>query len=122
MTSEEWNAIHERKFKAKTGMTLEEWLLYKYTTVTPFEVIAAYEVATRDNEALVKDLQDLGFNHDVMNALLEYIFVFYGKGFDSSLVLEIGKEWVKNNIITLEKAINYMKEQNRKKFIESRKR
>lgn len=122
MTTEDWNAKHEVKFKAKNGMTVDDWLLNKYKTITPFELITAYEVATKDEETLVKDLQDLGLSKDVINALLEYVFVFNGKGFVQSLVLEIGKNWVKNDIITLEKAIKFMKEQDRKRFNESPKR
>lgn len=115
MTTEEWNAKHQVKFNAKTGMTVDAWLLNKYKTITPFELITAYEVAAKDEETLVKDLQDLGLNNDVINALLEYVFVFNGKGFVQSLVLEIGKNWVKSDSITLEKAIKFMKEQDSKK-------
>ncbi|MFJ5771691.1 DnaD domain protein [Psychrobacillus sp. NPDC093180] len=99
-------------------MTVDEWLLNKYKTITPFELISAYDVATKDEETLVIDLQDLGLNNEVINALLEYVFVFNDKGFVESLVLEIGKSWVKNGILTLEKAIQFMKEQDRVKFNE----
>ncbi|WP_342601087.1 DnaD domain protein [Psychrobacillus sp. FSL H8-0483] len=119
MTIDELNAKHEVKFKEKTGMTVDEWLLNKYKTITPFELIKAYYFATKDEETLVKDLQDLGLNNGVINALLEYIFVLNGKGFVQSLVLDMGKNWVKNDILTVERAIKFMKEQDRKKLNES---
>ena len=76
MTTEDCNAKHEVEFKAKTGMTVDDWLLNKYKTITPFELITAYEVATKDEETLVKDLQDLGLNNDVINAFVGICFCF----------------------------------------------
>ncbi|WP_185907935.1 DnaD domain protein [Psychrobacillus soli] len=122
MTTDELNAKHEIQFNNKTGMTIDEWLLNKYKTITPFELMKAYEVVAKDEETLVKDLHDLGLHNEVINALLEYVFVCNGKGFVESFVMKIGMNWVENDILTIKKAIEFMKDQDRKKFNESSER
>lgn len=114
MTLDEWHAKHEVKFKEKTGMTPDEWVLNRYKTITPLDLINEYGVASKVDETLVKDLKDLGLNNDVINVLLEYVFIFNGIGFVQSLVLEIGKNWLKNDIQTVEKAIEFIRKEHRK--------
>lgn len=114
MTIEEWNAKLEVKFKDKTGMTPDEWVLNRYKTITPIDLINEYDVASKADETLVEDLYALGLKNDVINVLLEYVLIFNRIGFVQSLVLEIGKNWLKNDILTVEKAIQFMKEEHRK--------
>ena len=114
MTIEEWNVKLEVKFKDKTGMTTDEWVLNRYNTITPIDLINEYYVASKADETLVENLHALGLEKDVINVLLEYVLIFNGIGFVQSLVLEIGKNWLKNDIQTVEKAIQVMKEEHRK--------
>lgn len=114
MTIDNWQAKHETKFKEKTGMTPDEWVLNRYKTITPIELINEYEVASKADVTLVENLQDMGLNNDVINVLLEYVFIFNGIGFVQSLVLEIGKNWLKNDILTVEKAIKFIRNEQRK--------
>ncbi|WP_419962268.1 DnaD domain protein [Psychrobacillus sp. BM2] len=114
MTIDERNAKHEAKFKEKTGMTPDEWVLNRYKNITPIDLINEYDVASKADETLIEDLQDLGLNNEVINVLLEYVFIFNGIGFVQSLVLEIGKNWLKNDILTVEKAIEFIREEHRK--------
>lgn len=55
-----------------------------------------------------------GLKNDVINVLLEYVLIFNGIGFVQSLVLEIGKNWLKNDILTVDKAIEFMRKEHRK--------
>lgn len=114
MTIAEWNAKHEVKFKDKTGMTPDEWVLNRYKTIKPIDLINEYDVASKADETLVEDLHALGLKNDVINVLLEYVLIFNGIGFVQSLVLEIGKNWLKNDILTVDKAIEFMRKEHRK--------
>ena len=114
MTIEEWNAKLQVKFKDKTGMTPDEWVLNRYKTITPIDLINEYDVASKADETLVEDLYALGLKNDVINVLLEYVLIFNRIGFVQSLVLEIGKNWMKNDIQTVEKAIEFMREEHKK--------
>jgi hypothetical protein len=39
MTIQEWNAKQEEEFKAKTGITYDEWYVNQVKTTTPIEFI-----------------------------------------------------------------------------------
>ena len=114
MTIAEWNAKLEEKFKAKTGMTPDEWVINRYSSLTPVEIIKEYGVISEADVTLVKDLQRIGLNDGVINVLLEYVTIVNGIGFVHSLVLELGKNWLAKDIVTIERAVDYMREEQRR--------
>ena len=112
MTIEEWSAM---KFKDKTGVTPDEWYANKMQTTTPFDFInECYGTVTEDDIKLVKDLQLLGIKDGVINILLHYVVIFSRVGMVHSLVKEMGGNWHKENISTVEKAINFVREEQKK--------
>lgn len=112
MTIAEWN---EQQFKAKTGMTTEEWYIKKITSTTPFDFIKElYDTVTEDDIKLVKDLQLLGLKDGVINVLLHYVAVFSRIGMVHELVREMGENWRNENIVTVEKAIVFVREEQSK--------
>lgn len=115
MTIEEWA---EQQFKAKTGMTRDEWdewYIKKIKSTTPFDSIKVrYDTVTEDDIKLVKDLQLLGLKDGVINVLLDYVAIFSRIGMVYALVLEMGKNWRKENILTVEKAIVFVREEHKK--------
>ena len=116
MTIEEWSAM---KFKDKTGMTPDEWYVNKVKSTTPFDFInECYGTVTEDDIKLVKDLQLLGIKDGVINILLHYVAIFSRIGMVHPLVKEMGENWHKENISTVEKAINFVREE-QKKYTES---
>ncbi|MTH54866.1 hypothetical protein GKZ89_15800 [Bacillus mangrovi] len=111
-TIEEW---HEQQFKAKTGMSSEEWYINKVKSSTPIDFIEEhYGIITEDDRKLIKDLQTMGLNDEVIYVLLDYENIFSSIGRVHLLVKEMGEHWLKENINTIEKAIAYVKEQQRK--------
>ena len=112
MTIEEWN---EQQFKAKTGMTTGEWYIKKVKSTTPFDFIKErYDTVTEDDIKLVKDLQLLGLKDGVINVLLDYVAIFSRIGMVHPLVREMGVNWHKENILTVEKAIVFVREEHKK--------
>ena len=69
---------------------------------------------TEDDIKLVKDLQLLGIKDGVINILLHYVAIFSRVGMVHSLVKEMGENWYKENISTVEKAINFVREEQKK--------
>ncbi|MCM3711828.1 DnaD domain protein [Sporosarcina luteola] len=112
MTIEEWT---EQQFKAKTGMTPDEWYIKQVKTTTPFNFIKErYGTVSEDDIELVKDLQLLGLKDGVINVLLDYVEIFSRIGMVHPLVREMGKNWHKENILTVEKAIVFVREEHKK--------
>lgn len=115
MIIDEWNAKVEEEFKAKTGMTPDEWVINRYKTLAPVDLIKEhYEVISKADVMLVKDLQGIGFNDGVINVLLEYVMIVNGIGFVHPLVLEMEKDWLEKDIVTIEKAVEYVREEQRR--------
>jgi replication initiation and membrane attachment protein DnaB len=112
MTIEEWN---KAQFKAKTGMTPDEWYINEAKSKTPIDIIKErYDTVSDDDLKLVKDLQLLGLKDGVINVLLDYVAIVSRIGVVHSLVREMGDNWQKENILTVEKAINFVREEQKK--------
>lgn len=112
MTIEEWN---EQQFKSKTGMTPKEWYIKQVKSTTPFDFIKErYGTVTEDDIKLVKGLQLLGLKDGVINVLLNYVEIFSKIGMVHPLVIEMGENWHKENILTVEKAIIFVREEHKK--------
>jgi len=112
MTIEEWS---EQQFKAKTGMTPDEWYIKQVKSTTPFDFIKErYGTVTEDDINLVKDLQLLGLKDGVINVLLDYVAIFSRIGMVHPLVREMGENWHKENILTVDKAIVFVREEHKK--------
>lgn len=115
MTIKEWN---EQQLKAKTGMTpdeRDEWYIKQVNSTTPFDFIKElYDTVTEDDIKLVKDLQLLGLKDGVINVLLHYVAVFSKIGMVHALVREMGENWHKEKILTVEKAIVFVREEQSK--------
>jgi len=112
MTIEEWN---EQQFKAKTGMTPDEWYINEAKSTTPFNFIKErYGTVTEDDIKLVKDLQLMGLKDDVIYVLLDYVAIVSRIGMVHLLVKEMGENWFNEKIFTIEKAISYVREQQKK--------
>lgn len=108
MTIEGWN---EQQFRAKTGMTPEEWYIRQVKSITPFDNIKErYGTVTEDDIKLVKDLQLLGLKDGVINVLLDYVAAFSKIGMVHPLVREMGENWYKGNMLTVEKAVVFVRE------------
>jgi replication initiation and membrane attachment protein DnaB len=115
MTMEEFHAKQEEVFKAKTGMTYDEWYINQITTKTPIEVLKEPKgTVTEDDIKLIKDLQILGLNDEVINVLLHYAIIVSRIGLVPPLVIEMGKSWYENNISTVEEAIVFVREAQKK--------
>lgn len=111
-TIEEWS---EQQFKAKTGMTPEEWYVKQIKSTTPFDFIKErYGTVSVDDIKLVKDLQLLGLKDGVINVLLDYVAIFSRIGMVHPLIREMGENWHKENILTVEKAIVFVREEHKK--------
>ncbi|MBB4826005.1 replication initiation and membrane attachment protein DnaB [Sporosarcina luteola] len=118
MTIEEWS---EQQFKAKTGVTPEEWYLKKVKSTTPFDFMKERSGSiTEDDVKLIKDLQLLGLKDGVINVLLDYVSIFSKIGKVHPLVRRMGENWKKGNILTVEKAMVFVREEH-KKYLESAK-
>jgi replication initiation and membrane attachment protein DnaB len=110
ITYNQWIAKLEEKFIAKTGMTYDEWIINRYESLTPVELLKEQNGAVSDADLkLINDLQALGINNSVINVLLEYVVISNGIGLVHSLVLEIGNNWFKEKILTIEMAISYVR-------------
>lgn len=111
ITIEEWQVKQEEKFKAQTGMSPEEWYIKQVTSSTPIDYLKSRngDVSEKDVE-LVKDLQAMGLNDDVINVLLDYAGIVSRIGFVHSLVKEMGEHWLKEDILTIESAIVFVRE------------
>jgi len=115
ITSEEWRAKQEKKFEAKTGMTYDEWYINKVKSLTPIDTLKdRFGDVSEDDITLVKDLQSLGLNDDVINVLLDYVAIISTVGLVHPLVRKMGESWFKKNISTIEKAIFFVREQQKK--------
>ncbi|MGN7402486.1 DnaD domain protein [Cytobacillus praedii] len=114
MTMEEWR--REQQFKVKLGL---EWFINQVNSQTPIEFLKEPNgTVTEEDIKLVKDLQFLGLKDEVINVLLHYALVVSRIGLVHPLVKEMGKSWYKNNILTVEKAIVFVREE-QKKYNES---
>ncbi|NHM34047.1 DnaD domain protein [Neobacillus terrae] len=112
ITIEEWN---EQQFKAKTGMTSDEWYINEAKSTTPYGFIKErYGTVTEDDIKLVKDLQLLGLKDDVIYVLFDYVAIVSRIGMVHPMVREIGENWFNEKIFTIEKAISYVREQQKK--------
>ncbi|MEK5147953.1 DnaD domain protein [Psychrobacillus sp. FSL K6-4615] len=119
MTIQEWNAEQEEEFKAKTGMTYDEWYVNQIKTTIPIEFLKEPNgTITEDDVKMVKDLQVLGLKDEVINVLLHYVTVVSRIGLVHPLIKEMGKSWHENNILTVEEAIVFVREE-QKKYKES---
>jgi replication initiation and membrane attachment protein DnaB len=67
-----------------------------------------------DDVKLVKDLQLLGLKDGVINVLLDYVAIVSRIGMVHSLVKEMGESWHNENILTVEKAINFVRKKEKK--------
>lgn len=111
ITIEEWEAKQEEKFKAQTGMSTEEWYIKQVTSSTPIDYLKSRNgVVSEDDVELVKDLQAMGLNDGVINVLLDYVSAVSRIGFVHPLVKEMGEHWLKENILTIESAKAFVKE------------
>lgn len=116
MSIEEW---HQEQFRVKTGMTYIEWYINKVNSQTPIEFLKEPNgTVTEEDIKLVKDLQLLGLKDEVINVLLHYALAVSRTGLIHPLVREMGKSWYQNNIFTVEKAIFFVREE-QKKYNES---
>lgn len=112
ITIKEWN---EQQFKAKTGMTPDEWYINEAKSTTPYDFIKErYGTVTEDDIKLVKDLQLLGLKDDVIYVLLDYVAIVSKFGMVHPLIREMGESWFNEKIFTIEKAITYVREQQKK--------
>lgn len=119
MTIEEWNAKLEEKLRAKSGMTSDEWYINRIKSLSPIDFIKERnDIVTPNDVKLVKDLQDLGLNDGVINVLLDYVAIVSKIGLVHPLVREMGKDWFDKGILTIEKAIVFVREE-QKKYKES---
>lgn len=111
ITIEEWKAKEEEKFKAQTGMSPEEWYIKQVTSSTPIDYLKSRNGNASENDVeLVKDLQAMGLNDGVINVLLDYVGAVSRIGFVHSLVKEMGEHWLKENILTIESAKVFVRE------------
>ncbi len=111
-TIEEWNAKKEEEFITKTGMSYDEWYIKQVNSLTPIDYLKNYNGAvSQDDVELVKDLQKLGLNDGVIIVLLDYVGIVSEIGFIHSLVKEMGESWLKKNVLTIESAIAFVREE-----------
>ncbi|MEA0553217.1 hypothetical protein U1P98_22250 [Lysinibacillus irui] len=111
MTIVEWQA-KEEMFKAKTGMSSDEWYRQQVNSSTPIDyLIKSNGGVSQDDIELVRDLQELGLNDSVINVLLDYVKIVNRIGFIHPLVREMGECWLKKNIVTMESAIAFVREE-----------
>ena len=111
MTIEEWQVKEREKLKAQTGMSPEEWYIKQVTSSTPIDYLKSRNGNVSENDVeLVKDLQAMGLNDGVINVLLDYVGIVSRKGVVHSLVKEMGEHWLKENIVTIERAIVFVRE------------
>ncbi|MDR0139551.1 hypothetical protein RFW18_17490 [Metabacillus idriensis] len=111
MTIKEWN---EQQFKAKTGMTPDEWYINEAKSTTPYDFIKErFGTVTEDDVKLVKDMQVLGLTNEVIYVLLDYVAIISRIGVVHPLVRETGENWVEKEL-TIEKAIAYVREEQKK--------
>ncbi|WP_318617558.1 hypothetical protein [Sporosarcina sp. YIM B06819] len=108
ITIKEWS---EQQFKA----TPDDWYINKTKSTIPFDFIKEhYDTVTEDDIKLVKDLQLLGLKDGVISVLLDYVAIVSRIGMVHALVREMGRNWHKENILTVEKAINFVREEQKK--------
>ncbi len=111
ITIEEWEAKGEEEFKAKMGMSSDEWYIKQVKSLTPIEYHKYKGVdVSKDDVDLVMDLQELGLNDGVINVLLDYVIIVSKIGFIHSLVREMGESWHNKNISTIERAMAFVRE------------
>lgn len=112
VTIEEWNTKKEEEFITKTGMSYAEWYIKQVNSLTPIDYLKSCNGAvSQDDVELVKDLQKLGLNDGVINVLLDYVNIVSKIGFIHSLVREMGESWLKKNVLTIESAIAFVREE-----------
>ncbi|WML56102.1 hypothetical protein [Neobacillus sp. PS2-9] len=96
-------------------MTIDEWYIIEAKSTTPFDFIKErYGNGTEDDIKLVKDLQILGLKDEVVYVLLDYVAIVSSIGMVHPLVREMGENWFNEKIFTIEKAISYVREQQKK--------
>jgi len=111
ITIAEWEVKQAEEFKAQTGMSPEEWYIKQVTSSTPIDYLKSrHSVVSEDDVELVKDLQAMGLNDGVINILLDYVGAISKIGGVHPLVKEMGKHWLKENILTIESAKAFVKE------------
>lgn len=117
MTIVEWQEKLDEQFKAKTARTSEEWYITRVKSSTPIEFLKERNgLISEDDVTLVKYLQVLGLNDGVINVLLDYASIVSRIGFVHPLVREMGESWFKKNILTIEKAIVFVREESKKDY------
>ena len=111
ITIEEWQAKEREKLNVQTGMSPEEWYIKQVTSSTPIDYLKSRNGNVSENDVeLVKDLQAMGLNDGVINVLLDYVGIVSRIGVVHSLVKEMGEHWLKENIVTIERAIVFVRE------------
>ncbi|MFB5087747.1 DnaD domain protein [Psychrobacillus sp. PGGUH221] len=112
MTIEEW---HEEQFKTKMGMTSSDRYIEQVKSSSPIDYFKLQNgTITEEDVKLVKDLKELGLNDDVINVLLSYVVAVSNIGLIHSLINEMGEYWIEENILTVEKAIVFVREEHKK--------
>jgi len=111
MTLKEFKAREEKEFKARTGMTYDEWYVNEVKTTTPIEMLKDPNGTIKEEDInLIKDLKALGLNNEVIIVLLQYVMAFSKIGLLHPIVKEMGERWKENNILTVEQAIKFVRE------------
>ncbi|MFP9130494.1 DnaD domain protein [Niallia sp. BSM11] len=111
MTLKEIKAREEKEFKAKTGMTYDEWYVNEVKMTTPIEMLKDSNGTIKEEDLnLIKDLEALGLNNEVIIVLLQYVMAFSKIGLLHPIVKEMGERWKENNILTVEQAIKFVSE------------
>jgi replication initiation and membrane attachment protein DnaB len=113
MTIEEW---HEEQFIMKTGMTTDEWYIQQVKSKSPIDFFKERNGnVTEDEVKLISELQEIGLNNDVIHVLLDYVSIISRSiGLFHPLVKKMGENWHEKNISTLEKAIVFVREEQKK--------
>lgn len=111
ITIEEWQGKEKAKFEAQKGMSSEEWYIKQVNSSTPIDYLKSRNGDVSENDVeLVKDLQVLGLNDGVINVLIDYVGTVSRIGFVHPLVREMGEHWLNENILTIESAIIFVRE------------
>lgn len=111
MTLKEIKASEEKEFKAKTGMTYDDWYVNEVKTTTPIEMLKDPNGTIEEEDInLIRDLEVLGLNNEVIIVLLQYVMAYSKIGLWHAIVKEMGGRWKKNNILSVEQAIKFVRE------------
>ena len=90
---------YEQRFVAKTPV---EFLKYNGHIVTETDL------------KMIMELQELGLSNGVINVLLEYALLVSRSRILHPLVVELGENWLRQDISSVEQATEYLKEEMKK--------